>query len=136
MQAFHKEYNSHIENGTWELVPLQKGFTTINCKWIGKIKPVYDGVTERYKNRLVAIGSRQKYGIDYDEVFSPVPYQEAVKAALVETATMNLDIMQLDIQTAFLYADLDKKIYMKQIEGFICPGKEDHVCLQKKSLYG
>ena len=44
--------------------------------------------------------------------------------------------MQLDVKTAFLYADLDKTIYMKQPEGFVCPGKEDHVCLLLKSLYG
>jgi hypothetical protein len=55
--------------------------TTINCKWIEKIKPAYDGMVERYKG-LVAIGSQRKYGIYYEEVFSPVPHQEAVKAAL------------------------------------------------------
>jgi hypothetical protein len=49
---------------------------------------------------------------------------------------MSLEIMQLDVKTAFLYADLNKRKYMKQPEGFICPGKEDHVCLLKKSLYG
>lgn len=44
--------------------------------------------------------------------------------------------MQLDVKTAFLYADLNKRKYMKQPEGFICPGKEDHVFLLKKSLCG
>jgi hypothetical protein len=60
MQAFQEEYNSSIKNGTWHLIPLPRGCITINCKWIKKIKSGYDGVAERYKNRFLAIGSRQK----------------------------------------------------------------------------
>jgi hypothetical protein len=136
MAAFKEEYDSLIANKTWEIVPLPSGSTAINCKWIGKVKPAYDSIPERYKGRLVAIGSRQKYGVDYDEVFAPVPHQEAVKAAFAEIASLDLEIIQFDIKTAFLYAKLDKTIYMKQPEGFVVPGKEDHVCLLVKSLYG
>ena len=136
MSAFKEEYDSLIANKTWELVPLPPGCTSINCKWIGKVKPAYDSIPERYKGRLVAIGSRQKYGVDYDEVFAPVPHQEAVKAAFAEIASLDLEVIQFDIKTAFLYAKLDKPIYMKQPQGFVVPGKEDHVCLLVKSLYG
>lgn len=136
MSAFKEEYDSLIENKTWKLVPLPPDCSVINCKWIGKVKPAYDNVPERYKGRLVAIGSRQKYGIDYDEIFAPVPHQEAVKATLAEIASLDLEIIQFDIKTAFLYATLDKPIFMKQPEGFIVQGKEDHVCLLQKSLYG
>ena len=132
MSAFKEEYDSLIANKTWELVPLPPGCTSINCKWIGKVKPAYDSIPERYKGRLVAIGSRQKYGVDYDEVFAPVPHQEAVKAAFAEIASLDLEVIQFDIKTAFLYAKLDKPIYMKQPEGFVVPGKEDHVCLLVK----
>jgi Reverse transcriptase (RNA-dependent DNA polymerase) len=48
----------------------------------------------------------------------------------------SLELKQLDVKTAFLYGDLDEQIYMKQPEGFEITGKEDHVCLLKKSLYG
>src|SRR5579859_6510790 len=40
-----------------------------------------------------------------------------------------------DVNTAFLNSTLDKTIYVKQPEGFIAPGEEDHVCLLWKALY-
>jgi hypothetical protein len=34
-----------------------------------ELKPGYDGVAERYKARLVAIGCSQRAGLDYNETF-------------------------------------------------------------------
>ncbi|RVW44318.1 Retrovirus-related Pol polyprotein from transposon TNT 1-94 [Vitis vinifera] len=45
-------------------------------------------------------------------------------------------VEQLDVKIAFLHGDLEEQIYMHQPEGFIISGKENHVCLLKKSLYG
>ena len=42
----------------------------------------------------------------------------------------------MDAKTTFLHGDLDKEIYMEQLEGFTIKGKEDYVCKLKKSLYG
>ena len=52
------------------------------------------------------------------------------------TASMDLDVEQLDIKTTFLHGDLEVKIYMQQPEGFVKKGKENLVCQLKKSLYG
>ena len=51
-------------------------------------------------------------------------------------ASMNLELEQLDVKTAFLYGDLDEEIFMEQLEGFKVKGKENMVCKLKKSLYG
>ena len=40
------------------------------------------------------------------------------------------------MKTTFLHGELEKDIYMQQPEGFVVLGKEDYVCLLKKSLYG
>ena len=51
-------------------------------------------------------------------------------------AIHNLEIHQMDVETAFLNGDLDEEIYMEQPEGFIVPSQENKVCQLVKSLYG
>ncbi|KAJ4804277.1 reverse transcriptase [Rhynchospora pubera] len=48
----------------------------------------------------------------------------------------DLELEQLDVKTAFLHGDLEEKIYMQQPEKYEVAGKENHVCLLNKSLYG
>ena len=51
-------------------------------------------------------------------------------------ASLNLELEQMDVKTAFLHGDLHEEIYMEQPEGFKVSGKENLVCKLKKSLYG
>ena len=55
---------------------------------------------------------------------------------LAIAAAKDLNMIQLDIKTAFLNGDLDEEIYMIQPEGFITPGREKEVCHLRKSIYG
>jgi Reverse transcriptase (RNA-dependent DNA polymerase) len=75
-------------------------------------------------------------GVDFNDVFSPVVKHTSIRVLLSLVVMKGLELKQLDVKTAFLYGDLDEQIYMKQPEGFEITGKEDHVCLLKKSLYG
>jgi Reverse transcriptase (RNA-dependent DNA polymerase) len=51
-------------------------------------------------------------------------------------ASLDLNIEQLDIKTAFLYSDLEEDLYMEQSEGFEKNGQEHLVCKLRRSLYG
>ena len=42
----------------------------------------------------------------------------------------------MDLKTAFLSEDLEKEIYIEQLEGCVIPGKKKKVCKLVKSLYG
>ena len=90
----------------------------------------------RYKARLVVRGFSQKKGIDFDEIFSPVVKMTSIRTVLGLATTLDLEVEQMDVKTAFLHGNLEEEIYMEQPEGFKVQGKENQVCRLKKSLYG
>ena len=81
-------------------------------------------------------GFGQQKGIDFEDIFSPVVKMSSIHVVLGLTASLNLEIKQLDVKTTFLHSDLEEEIYMEQPEGFKVKGKENLVCKLKKSLYG
>ena len=70
-----EEYVALMKNRTWRLVPPVKGKNIIDCKWVFKVKRKSDGTVDRYKAWLVAKGFKQRYGVDYEDRFSPVVRQ-------------------------------------------------------------
>ena len=134
--AADSEYNSLIENKTWDLVELPPNRQAVGCKWVFKVKHKSDGKVERFKARLVAKGYSQKYGLDYDETFSPVVRFSSIRTLLAFAVDKEMHIHQMDVETAFLNGSLEEEIYMEQPEGYVKPGNENLVCHLKKSLYG
>jgi len=135
--AMKEEMQSLQKNETWELAQLPKGKKAIGCKWVYAKKDGFpDKKDVRYKARLVAKGYAQKEGIDYNEVFSPVVKHSSIRILLALVAQLNMELVQLDVKTAFLHGDLEEEIYMTQPEGFKVAGKEKLVCKLKRSLYG
>ena len=45
-----------------------------------------------------------------------------------------LGLLQLDLETTFLHGDLDKEIYMEELQGIASPCQEHLVCQLQKSL--
>lgn len=134
--AAQAEYDSLVENKTWELVPLPSNRQTIDCKWVFRSKYDKDGNIERYKGRLVARGFTQQAGVDYDETYAPVIKYSSLRALLAYALCNNMYIHQMDVVTAFLNGHLSEEIYMSQPEGFVKQGSEKLVCKLNKSIYG
>ncbi|RVW90388.1 Retrovirus-related Pol polyprotein from transposon TNT 1-94 [Vitis vinifera] len=132
----HEEMKSLHKNNTYELMELPKGKRALKNKWVLKRKPEPNRSQPSYKTRLFGKGFSQKKDIDFEEIFSPVVKMSSIQVVLGLAAGINLEIEQLDVKTAFLHGDLEKEIYMEQLEGFTIKCKEHLVCRLKKSLYG
>ena len=135
-EAMQNEIDSLKKHQVWDLVELPPGRKAIGSKWIFKLKTDADGKIERYKARLVAQGFNQRYGIDYEETFSPVVRFESVRTVLALAAKLGFKLHQMDIKTAFLNGELEEEIFMRQPEAFIEEGNENLVCKLKRSIYG
>ncbi|KAE8684117.1 hypothetical protein F3Y22_tig00111151pilonHSYRG00072 [Hibiscus syriacus] len=135
--AMNEEMQSLQKNQTWKLASLPKGKKAIGCKWVYAKKDGFpDKNNIRYKARLVAKGYAQTEGVDYNEVFSPVVKHSSIRILLALVAQLDLELVQMDVKTAFLHGDLDEEIYMTQPDGFKVAEKEEMVCKLEKSLYG
>ena len=134
--AMKDEMDSMETNKVWDLVELPQGRKPLKCKWVYKKKFGADGKLIKHKARLVAKGFSQKYGLDYTETFSPVARFESVRTIMATAVQYDLQIHQLDVQTAFLNGELEEDVYMEQPQGFEIQGKENLVCHLRKSIYG
>ena len=130
------EFDALIRNKTWHLVPPQKGKNVIDCKWVYKIKRRSDGKIDRYKACLVAKGFKQRYGIDYEDTFSPVVKAATIRLVLSLAMSKDWCLRQLDVQNAFLHGFLEEEVYMKQPPGYEDKTKPHHLCKLDRSLYG
>ena len=66
---------------------------------------------------------RQNQGVDYEETFSSVVMLKSIRSMLAIAAYHDYEIWQMDVKTAFLNENLEKKVYMTQSERFISNGR-------------
>ncbi|WVZ67619.1 hypothetical protein U9M48_016671 [Paspalum notatum var. saurae] len=134
--AMEDEFSALLRNKTWHLVPPVKGKNIIDCRWVYKIKRKADGTIDRYKARLVAKGFKQRYGIDYEDTFSPVVKIATIRLVLSVAVSRGWNLRQLDVQNAFLHGVLEEEVYMKQPPGFEDSSKPNFLCKLDKAIYG
>ena len=106
----------------------------IGNKWVFKIKR--DGT---YRARLVALGYSQIPGVDFTDNFAPVAHDVSFRIALARMMVEKMDSLVMDVETAFLYGDIEEEIFMKSPVGMeeIDPGSSPEDCFQlKKGIYG
>ena len=128
------EIDSLAKNSTWFLSGLPPGRNAIKYCWLFKLKK--SGSGHIFKTRLVAKGSSQKSGIDYEDIYSPLVKHDALRTVLAIAAAKDLHMVQLDVKTTFLNGELEEELYMEQSAGSTVSGKETQVCRLQKSLYG
>ncbi|GJQ97236.1 retrotransposon protein, putative, ty1-copia subclass [Tanacetum coccineum] len=134
--AMDEEMNSIKVNEVWTEVDPPSNTKIVRSKWLFKKKTDMDGEVYTYKARLVAKGFTQTYGVDYEEIFSPVADIRAIRILIAIAAYYDYEIWQMDVKTAFLNGRLDEDIYMEQPEGYVNPKYPNRVCKLQRSIYG
>ncbi|RVX21545.1 Retrovirus-related Pol polyprotein from transposon TNT 1-94 [Vitis vinifera] len=122
-------------NGTWDLVSLPPGKSTIGCRWVYTVKVGLDGQVDFLKARLVAKGYTQIYGCDFGDTFFPVAKIASIHLFLSMVAMCHWPLYQLDIKNVFLHGELLEEVYMEQPPSFVAQGESGLVCKLRRSLY-
>lgn len=80
------------------------GNKAIGSKWVYKVKKYEQGRVQRYKVIIVAQGFAQKFGVDFNQVITPVTHQATLRTFLVVAAEQKMFVRHhvLDINTAYL----------------------------------
>lgn len=124
-KAITKEFKDMREKGVWKKVKLKdipKDRRLIGCRWVHKVKR--NGV---FRARLAALGYSQIPGLDYTENFAPV-IQDITFRLLCLIMMLHGWIAEIvDIETAFLYGELEEEIFIKIPDGYETVVKEDKI---------
>jgi hypothetical protein len=134
-QAMQDELQALQDNHTWDIIPYPSRVKPIGCKWVYTIKMGVNGSLDRYKARLVALGNRQQYGLDYEETFAPVAKMTIVRIVMAIAISKGWSLRQMDVKNAFLHGDLQEELYMTPPPGLFSSSSTE-VCHLKRSLYG
>ena len=158
IKAMEDELSSHLQNGTWILVPkktIPGKRRQVGSTWAYDLKRAEDGTIKRYKARLCAQGFSQEEGVDYFETYSNTIRYETLRMILAIAALYSLHLSSIDIKTAYLngYIEEGLDIFMTPPRGFTLrtdrnnpagvatfsdsyAPDDKYVCLLKRSIYG
>ena len=82
----------------------------------------------------MALGYSQIPGVDYTDNFAPVAHDVSFRIALARMMVEKLESLVMDVETAFLYGDIEEEIFMKTPIGIeeTDPGSSPEDCYQLK----
>ena len=136
IDAIQREFNSLIKNGTLEEVIVPEGANIVTTKHVFKTKYDANGNFVKRKDRCVARGFTQEYGVDYDETYAPVARMTSLRIFFVMLIVYQLIAWQMDVETAFLNPDMDRPLYIEFPKGWKQKNPKATGLLVKKGLYG
>ena len=100
----------------YQLAPrsaVPAGRKRINSKWVFKRK-----ANGSFKARAVAQGWNQVSGLDSGNIYAPVCMIQSVRIICCIVVHFGLLLLQMDVSTASLYADIQELVFVEQPPGF------------------
>lgn len=110
----------------------------MRCHLVFDLKRKSDGSIEKFKARLVADGNTQRFGVDFDRIFSTVAKLSTLRLLLLIAAACDYNLSSIDIRQAYLQATLTEELYMDVPPGMANTDAngERLVVRLRRSLYG
>ncbi|HEY9754517.1 MAG TPA: reverse transcriptase domain-containing protein, partial [Oculatellaceae cyanobacterium] len=116
-ESIEHEIKSQIENGVFSERPVQPNPSkkVIPTKFVFQTKRDGNGQIIKFKTRLVALGYRQKPGVDYDESSSPVANTDSIRILTAMSTTPGFQTYSADVSSAFLQSTekLDRQTFIR-----------------------
>jgi hypothetical protein len=136
VNAMHEELENFERNQVLTLVEPPKDVNVMGTKWVLKNKQGEDDEIVRNKARLIAQVFSQVEGLNFGEIFAPVPHLEAIRILLAFVASKGFKLYQMDVKSAFLNGVIHDEVYVRQPPGFENPKYPHRVHKLSKVLYG
>ena len=114
--AADKEISSLKKHGVYELVPVSSvpaGQKVVGSRWVNKMK-----ADDLFKSFLVVLEWVNVPRINCGGTFAPVCRLQSIRMMLVIAAELDYEVLMLDVQTAFLNADVEEEVYVKMAPGY------------------
>ena len=135
LDGTEEEKRSILKREVLEVVKKKKETRLLRCKYVYRKKKQRNG-KNRYKVRLVILGCGQEKD-EEQQTFAPVVKGITIRILFALAFLFNLFVHQLDVTSAFCYADLSdsEEFYMGKLPGEEKPNKG--FCFKlKKATYG
>src|SRR5687767_5470507 len=116
-EAIRDECESLERQRVFTPVRLPPGKTAVPNRFLFKVKHDQNNQPIRWKARAVAKGFKQKPGVDFFSTFAPVVKSKSLRMMLAIVAERDLELKQLDFDTAFLNAPLEEEVYLTRPDG-------------------
>ena len=118
MDAMRSEFDGLEATGTFaEVSEVPASSNIVETKWLLKWKSDANGMNDRAKTRLVAKGYSQVEGVDYFETFAPTASTKSNRLIAAMACKLYLDLRHLDVDQAFIQAELDTKTFLRLPRG-------------------
>lgn len=131
-----KEIDNWIKLNVAEISDLPPDHQAIPGHWIHTVKRDAQGNLVRLKARCVADGNHQIYGHNYSETYAATPAPEIARILLTVAASKDWEVHQMDVDCAYLNAELSQPVYMRIPPGINVDHKPGQVFKLLRALYG
>ncbi|MBW0530362.1 hypothetical protein O181_070077 [Austropuccinia psidii MF-1] len=114
----NKEFQDPNERKHWKEA-MDKEFELLTSKNTGTLVPPMS--IDKYKERWVCFGNHQEHMVNYYDTYAAVARLESFKILLSLMVNRKYSAYQFDVETAFLYGEMDAPNYVSQVANYDVP---------------